>query len=174
MNGADWPDCIRRIQASSLLRSAKAAGIVRVASCPSGWQPTQERFLSGTSQSCCEPCAGMPFSPPIAFGPTFIALASPCCCARAEANVTTKMTAHAAAQFPVFIAASPLFLNEILHIPGGCGQALPFRATQATAKLATPEQGEFATWAYGGSRGGVWVAAGAGWHPSSRPATRPR
>src|SRR5260370_15574713 len=130
--------------------------------------------VSAMTQTPASAPAGLDTTPPIAFGPTFIALASPCCCARAEANVTTKMTAHAAAQFPVFIAASPLFLNEILHIPGGCGQALPFPATQATAKLATPEQGEFATWAYGGSRGGVWVAAGAGWHPSSRPATRPR
>ena len=53
MNGADWPDWMRRIQASSLVFSSeKAAGIVRVDSWPSWWQPTQARFLMIVSQSC--------------------------------------------------------------------------------------------------------------------------
>src|SRR5712691_1465692 len=104
--------------------------------------------VSAMTQTPASAPAGLDTTPPIAFEPTLTALASPCCCARAEANITTKMTAHAAAHFPVFIAASPLFLNAILHIPGCCGQALPFRAAQATAKLAPPEQGEFTTWAY--------------------------
>jgi hypothetical protein len=41
MNGADWPDWTRRTQASTLFFwSEKAAGIVRVDSWPSWWQPT--------------------------------------------------------------------------------------------------------------------------------------
>src|SRR5438552_14908861 len=96
--------------------------------------------VSAMTQTPASAPAGLDTTPPIAFGPTLTAPASTCCCARAEANVTAKMTASAAAHFPVFIAASPLFLNKILRIPGGCGQALPFRAAQATAKLARQGQ----------------------------------
>src|SRR5438067_5926974 len=99
--------------------------------------------VSAMTQTPASAPAGPDTTPPIAFGPTLTAPASPCCCARAGANVTAKMTASAAAHFRVFIAASPLFLNEILRIPGGCGQALPFRATQATAKVTPEGQDEF-------------------------------
>ena len=65
MNVAACPDCTRRIHAFSPVSNCPSeAGIVRVESWPSWWQPTQERFFTTTSQSLCEMFAGMLLLPP--------------------------------------------------------------------------------------------------------------
>jgi hypothetical protein len=65
MSGAACPDCTRRIQASSpVLRSARAAGVVRVAAFPSWWQPTHDWFFIVVSQSLCVMPFGILVWPP--------------------------------------------------------------------------------------------------------------
>src|SRR6185437_783488 len=60
-----WPDCVRRIQASSPeAKWPNCAGTVRVASCPSWWQPMQSTLFIWRSQSVCVMLAGMGPLPP--------------------------------------------------------------------------------------------------------------
>jgi hypothetical protein len=54
MPSPDWPDWMRRIQAScEVSNSPSPAGKVRVDSWPSWWQPMQPMFLTCFSQSVC-------------------------------------------------------------------------------------------------------------------------
>ena len=46
------------------LMSANSAGRVRVDAWPSWWQPTQLRFFTTVSHSCCVMCLGMFVVPP--------------------------------------------------------------------------------------------------------------
>ena len=65
MNGAACPDCTRRIHALSPdSNGPNAAGIVRVDSCPSWWQPMQPLFFTTVSQSLWVTFAGMLLLPP--------------------------------------------------------------------------------------------------------------
>ena len=60
-----WPDWMRRIQASApVLNLPNCAGMVRVASWPSWWQPMQPMLFICLSQSSCVMFCGMSVEPP--------------------------------------------------------------------------------------------------------------
>ena len=68
MNDPVWPEATRRAQASSPdLNSPSAAGIVRVDSCPSAWQPMQSVLFIRRRQISWVTSLGMFVVPPKSF-----------------------------------------------------------------------------------------------------------